>query len=471
MIMLVSGYVALQALNEVNQRNEEMVQLQRKIGAYRQLNHDTLVQLYSVASSLLKPEERSLQATLRQLNRFGYDLDRLQFVAQDEKEIFEDLRRDYEEFIRIVSQVIELIRQGRGDEGRELQFNAATPHSERLERLTNELVNKAEADMVVSVDASKETYATSRNAVAVLAVASVAMALLLGYAISASIVRPVQAMETRMQEIAAGDFTNKVEVANKDELGVLATDLNRMSEQLGKAHQELEAVSRHKSEFLASMSHELRTPLNAIIGFSEVLKDGLFGAMTPKQDEYVRDIHTSGQHLLSLINDILDLSKIESGHMELSPTSIDIAMAIGDALTLVRERASKHGVKLSSEIDENINTFTGDERMVKQILLNLLSNAVKFTPAGGNVTVHAVPTADGVRISVTDTGSGIAEEEQQAIFNKFEQGAGGRKPGVEGTGLGLSLVRELVELHSGRIWVESKISVGSTFRFTLVSQS
>ena len=183
-IMLVSGYVSLRALNEVNQRAEDMVQLQRKIGAYRQLNHDTLVQLYSVASSLLKPDERSLQATLRQVNRFGYDLDRLQFVAQDEKEIFADLRKDYEEFIRIVTQVIDLIRQGRGDEGRELQFSAATPHSERLERLTNELVNKAEADMVVSVDASKVTYATSRTAVAVLAVASVALALLLGYAIS-----------------------------------------------------------------------------------------------------------------------------------------------------------------------------------------------------------------------------------------------------------------------------------------------
>jgi signal transduction histidine kinase len=470
-IMLVSGYVALQALNEVNQRAEDMVQLQRKIGAYRQLNHDTLVQLYSVASALLKSEERSLQATLRQLNRFGYDLDRLQFVAQDEKEIFADLRKDYEEFIRIVTQVIDLIRQGRGDEGRELQFNAATPHSERLERLTNELVNKAEADMVVSVDASKETYATSRKAVAVLAAASIALALLLGYAISSSIVRPVRAMEARMHEIAAGDFTKKVEVANKDELGALAADLNRMSEQLGRAHQELEAVSRHKSEFLANMSHELRTPLNAIIGFSEVLKDGLFGTLEPKQDEYVKDIHTSGHHLLSLINDILDLSKVEAGRMELNPSSFSMPAAIGDALTLVRERASRHGVKLSSDIDEKIDVFTGDARMVKQILLNLLSNAIKFTPDGGNVAVRAVPTVDGIEISVSDSGIGIAGEEQEAIFDAFQQGDGGRDSAREGTGLGLSLARRFVEMHNGRIWVESEISKGSTFSFSLVSQS
>lgn len=470
-IMLASGYVALRALNEVNQRKDEMVQLQRKIGAYRQLNHDTLVQLYSVASSLLKPEERSLQATLRQLNRFGYDLDRLQFVAQDEKEIFEELGKDYEEFIRIVTQVIELIRQGRGDEGRELQLSAATPHSERLERLTNELVNKAEANMVVIVDASKETYATSRKAVAVLAAASIALALLLGYAISSSIVKPVQAMEGRMHEIAEGDFTKKVEVANRDELGTLATNLNQMSEQLGRAHRELEAVSRHKSEFLANMSHELRTPLNAIIGFSEVLKDGLFGKMEAKQDEYVRDIHTSGQHLLSLINDILDLSKVEAGRMELNPGDFSVPATIDSTLTLVRERASKHEIKLSSEIDDNVDAFCGDERMVKQILLNLLSNAVKFTPAGGEVTVRATPTDNGIQISVSDTGIGIASEEREAIFEAFQQGDGGRDPAREGTGLGLSLARRFVEMHNGRIWVESKLTEGSTFSFTLVSQS
>jgi signal transduction histidine kinase len=307
--------------------------------------------------------------------------------------------------------------------------------------------------------------------VAVLAVASVALALLLGYAISSSIVRPVRAMEARMHEIAASDFTKKVEVANKDELGALAADLNRMSEQLGRAHQELEAVSRHKSEFLANMSHELRTPLNAIIGFSEVLKDGLFGTLEPKQDEYVKDIHTSGHHLLSLINDILDLSKVEAGRMELNPSSFSMPAAIGDALTLVRERASTHGVKLSSEIDEKVDVFTGDERMFKQIMLNLLSNAIKFTPDGGNVAVRAVPTADGIEISVSDSGIGIAAEEHEAIFDAFQQGDGGRDSAREGTGLGLSLARRFVEMHNGRIWVESKISEGSTFSFTLVSQS
>ena len=164
-LMLVAGVVGLQALSEVNKRAEDMVQLQRKIAAYRQLNHDTIGQLYSVASSLLKPDDRRLEATLRQLNQFGYDLDRLQFVAQDEKELFARVRKDYEEFIQVVTQVVELIRSGRATEGQELQLTQATPLADRLERLTNELVNKAEADMVASIEASHRAYVNSQRAV------------------------------------------------------------------------------------------------------------------------------------------------------------------------------------------------------------------------------------------------------------------------------------------------------------------
>ena len=470
-MMLASGLVGLRALSEVNRRAEDMVQLQRKIAAYRQLNHDTVAQLYSVVSSLLKPEERTLQATLRQLNQFGYDLDRLQFVAQDEKEIFARLRQDYEQFILIVTRVIELIRSGHGVEGRDLQLTQATPHTERLERLTNELVNKAESDMVISIEATHEAYVTSRRAVMLFAVSSVGLALLLGFGISSSIIGPVKAMELRMREIATGEFNKRVTVSNRDELGALASDLNRMSEQLGLAYRELEAASQHKSEFLANMSHELRTPLNAIIGFSEVLKNGLFGTLTPKQAEYMKDIHASGHHLLSLINDILDLSKVEAGRMELSVSRFDVPTAIDNALVLVRERAMRSGVKLSSEIDSAIDTFAGDERMVKQILINLLSNAVKFTPAGGSVEVVVKPTAEGVQVSVSDTGIGISQEEHGAIFEAFRQGENARNGIREGTGLGLTLARRFVEMHKGRIWVESEVARGSTFIFTLVSQS
>jgi signal transduction histidine kinase/methyl-accepting chemotaxis protein len=254
------------------------------------------------------------------------------------------------------------------------------------------------------------------------------------------------------------------------EQSTLAIQNARLFREIEDKSHELEIASQHKSKFLANMSHELRTPLNAIIGFSEVLKDGLFGALAPKQDEYIRDIHASGHHLLSLINDILDLSKVEADHMELNLSNFNVPAAIGDALTLVRERANKLGVNLNSEIDSKIEVFTGDERKFKQIMLNLLSNAVKFTPAGGDVTVCAKPTADGLQVSVSDTGLGIAPEEQETIFNAFQQGDSGRNSAREGTGLGLTLARSFVELHNGRIWVESKESEGSTFLFTMVSQ-
>jgi signal transduction histidine kinase len=470
-LMLASGLVGLRALSQVNTRAEDMVQLQRKIAAYRQLNHDTIGQLYSVASSLLKPEDRTLEATLRQLNQFGYDLDRLQFVAQDEKELFTRVRQDYEEFIRIVTQVVELIRSGRAVEGRDLQLTKATPLADRLERLTNELVNKAESDMVASIEASHDAYLTSRHAVIAFAVVSIGLALLLGYGISSSLINPVTQMEARMNEIAAGDFSKRVDVPNRDELGVLAANLNRMSDELGRVYGQLEATSRHKSEFLANMSHELRTPLNAVIGFSEVLQEKMFGDLNEKQLEYVHDIHASGRHLLSLINDILDLSKIESGKMELELTQVHLPSTLDGTLTLVRERAVRHGLEVQLSVDEKIGETVADERKVRQILLNLLSNAVKFTPDGGKIDVRATRSDDNVEISVSDTGIGIAQEDQEAIFEEFRQVGSDYARKREGTGLGLTLARKFVELHGGRIWVRSEIGRGSTFTFTLPVRS
>jgi signal transduction histidine kinase len=232
-----------------------------------------------------------------------------------------------------------------------------------------------------------------------------------------------------------------------------------------KSHQ-LEVASAHKSQFLANMSHELRTPLNAIIGFSDVLLEGMFGETNEKQTEYLRDILGSGKHLLSLINDILDLSKIEAGQMELDLTDFDVPGAIGNALTLMRERASRHGIELTHVIDDELAEIRADERKFKQVLLNLLSNAVKFTPGGGKVQVQARHVDDMVEVAVADTGEGIATENHAAVFEEFRQvGTSSKK--IEGTGLGLALCRKFVELQGGTIRLESQLGVGSTFTFTL----
>ncbi len=229
---------------------------------------------------------------------------------------------------------------------------------------------------------------------------------------------------------------------------------------------ELEAASRHKSEFLANMSHELRTPLNAIIGFSEVLSERMFGEVNDKQAEYLSDILESGRHLLSLINDILDLSKIEAGRMELEPTQFDLRDAVENAVSLVRERAHRRGIALQRMIDEHVGTIRADERKVKQVLLNLLSNALKFTPEGGDISVSAELRDGMAQISVTDSGVGIAPEDQEAVFEEFRQ-VGRAEKKAEGTGLGLAISRKFIELHGGRIWVKSQVGTGSTFAFTL----
>ncbi len=248
---------------------------------------------------------------------------------------------------------------------------------------------------------------------------------------------------------------------------VLAIQNARLFREIEDKSQQLEVANRHKSEFLANMSHELRTPLNAIIGFSEVLSERMFGELNPKQAEYLQDIYSSGRHLLSLINDILDLSKIEAGRMELELTTFDLPMALANALTLVQERASRHGIALDLSVDKRLGPFVGDERKFKQILLNLLSNAVKFTPEGGRVSVKAVPADGSVEISVTDTGIGIAPEDQEAIFEEFRQVGSDYSHKREGTGLGLTLTKKFVEMHGGKIWVKSEVGTGSTFTFTL----
>jgi signal transduction histidine kinase len=249
----------------------------------------------------------------------------------------------------------------------------------------------------------------------------------------------------------------------------LAIQNARLFREIADKSRQLEVASRHKSEFMANMSHELRTPLNAIIGFSEVLNERMFGELNDKQAEYLRDIHASGTHLLSLINDILDLSKVEAGRMELELSDFDLAAAMDNAVMLIRERASRKDVTVRIAVGEQIGMMRGDERKIRQVLLNLLSNAIKFTPEGGRIEVAAVPNGGSVEVSVRDTGVGIAPEDHEAVFEEFRQvGASAAKQ--EGTGLGLALARKFIELHGGKIWVKSQVGAGSTFTFTLPFQ-
>ena len=250
----------------------------------------------------------------------------------------------------------------------------------------------------------------------------------------------------------------------------LESKVQERTSQLEEAVSVAEASNQAKSEFLASMSHELRTPLNAIIGFSEVLRERYFGDLNPKQSEYIVDIVDSGKHLLSLINDILDLSKIEAGKMDLELSRFKIADLLRSSLVMIKEKALAHNLTLDIQIPDDINELliTADERRIKQVMFNLLSNSAKFTPDGGSIKLEAHYQGADLVISVSDTGIGMTSQEQKRLFEAFYQASGGIKGKTPGTGLGLAITRSIIEKHGGKIWMESKgTNMGSTFTFTL----
>ncbi len=250
----------------------------------------------------------------------------------------------------------------------------------------------------------------------------------------------------------------------------LETRVEERTKQLEEAVQVAEAASRVKSDFLTSMSHELRTPLTSIIGFSQVLQEQYFGNLNEKQSEYVSDILGSGEHLLSLINDILDLSKVEADKMELELSGVKIKGLLESSLVMIKEKALVHGINLSIHTTGDLEglEIMADERKLKQVMFNLLSNAAKFTPDGGSITVEGRTKGNEIVISVSDTGIGIAPKDMEKLFEKFYQASGSLKDKTPGTGLGLSLTKAFLEMHGGKIWAESKgVGKGSRFTFTL----
>jgi len=315
--------------------------------------------------------------------------------------------------------------------------------------------------------------------------------LILVFGTSSLIIRPLIRMTNTIKVIAEGDLSKRAPVSYKDEVGYLAGEFNLMVDNLDRARNELKKLNRDlqaraeelqrakegaegaslaKSEFLASMSHELRTPLNAVIGFSQILDEQFYGPLNEKQTEYVRDILESGKHLLALINDVLDLAKVEVGRMEPEYTQVAVRELLEHSLIMVKEKCSKHGIKLALRMSDGVKDkqVWADERRLKQVVFNLLSNSAKFTPDGGAITIEAKEDGAGVIINVSDTGIGIEPEHQEKVFEPFYQVKSGTMDKTPGVGLGLSLCKQLVEMHGGRIWVESRgRNEGSRFIFVI----
>jgi signal transduction histidine kinase/CheY-like chemotaxis protein len=318
-----------------------------------------------------------------------------------------------------------------------------------------------------------------------LAILALIACIFLSFWIARRISDPIHKLNDGANLISNGQLGLAIDIDSNDEIGDLAQSFNAMTAKLKSSHENLEQkvkertkelaianaqlqeASQAKSEFLANMSHELRTPLNSVIGFSEVLQEKTFGELNEKQARYVGNILTSGKHLLGLINDILDLSKVEAGKIELRHEEFSLPDLLNESQTLVNTIATKKNISLESKVEEGISRITADLTRLKQVMYNLLSNAIKFTPDGGKISVYAKPSDSMVLISVTDTGIGIKPDDQETIFEEFYQVDSSYARQYQGTGLGLALTRKLVELHGGKIWVESEVGKGSKFTFTI----
>jgi signal transduction histidine kinase len=482
LLVVVVAVLGLRLLGQSNERVETLGTLQERAAAYGKLRSDTnhirvlLAQgvkgdFFKVFPAKSKEELEGGRAVDRlalsaaRLIPASTRSDQLLFRPPPEDELL--LRRIRATGKGLANLLQEIVDVGRTNSGRatslrvdaELRANALDDHAAKLANSTT-----AKADALIAQNAS--AYEHSRNLFIGVAAGAIVLALVLGFVLSWSLIAPIQSIDSRLAAIASGDFSGHVDVTNRDELGALAANVNRMNDELRRLYRELETTSQHKSDFLANMSHELRTPLNAIIGFSQVLREGMVGDVNTKQAEYLEDILSSGNHLLSLINDVLDLSKVEAGQVELQVAPFSLQDALERGVSMVREQATAEGVQVTLQRNGGLDVVTGDERRIRQVIFNLLSNAVKFTPDGGQVDITATRANGEVKVCVADSGPGIAAEDLDRIFEEFQQTEAGSSQ-REGTGLGLALSKRFVEMHGGRIWCESKVGEGSRFEFTL----
>jgi signal transduction histidine kinase len=485
-LVVVVGLLGLRVLGQANHRAAQLAALQERALAYGKLESNArnvrLLLLENPGSEFLKitpgivapgraPSEIAIDlAAANALLRVDTSASALGFVPPAHDRVaLRGIRAKNRRLSIAIEGVIASYRGASDEKQRELR-NRAHLLAVDLYQAATALANRTTADTDTLIAQNESSYASQRNLLVGASAGAIALALLLGLVLAWSVIGPIQRIDARLAAIASGDFSGHVDVSNRDELGALAANVNRMNDELDRLYRELEATSRHKSEFLASMSHELRTPLNAIIGFSQALRVRMFGPLNEKQEEYLDDILASAYHLLSLINDVLDLSKVEAGQLELEIEPFSLRDALESGVVMVRERASDGGVRVELSADPEIDPVEGDERRIRQVVFNLLANAVKFTPEGGAVDVSASRLNGEVWVSVSDTGPGVAPEDRERIFEEFQQtdvGVGLR----EGTGLGLALSKRLVELHGGRIWVDSEVGAGSTFVFTLPARS
>jgi signal transduction histidine kinase len=481
LLLIAMGAMSLQAIASVARHSRLLDQARERVDASRQIEHALGLQMTFTRNALLVGDDATIESIFRENKRFQDTFNRLEAAAPPgQRETIQSIRSTQDKVMVTVARIAALIRDGKTDEAMALHLNDGYPLYREIATLVTRAVRNEEAGMGQLREGVESTYRRALLLTGGFAAASIILALGLGFVISWSFILPVRQAEGFLGQVAKGDFSATIDVPNRDEFGALARRMNEMSRELHQlyedqrraAHQlrvlnaELERASRAKSDFLASMSHELRTPMNAILGFTEMIRDGLYGEVPPEIQEPVSDIHTCGRQLLGLINNVLDLSKIEAGHMELALGEYVVNDVVNTVTLSLRSLAATKGLDLVATVSPDLPLCVGDGKRITQCLMNLAGNALKFT-GEGRVEIRVEGQGEALLFAVSDTGIGIPADQKESIFEEFRQADVTVSRDFGGTGLGLSITRKLVELHGGRIWVESEAGKGSTFFFSI----
>ena len=481
LLFLAMGGMSLQTIAKMSAQSQLLDQVHERVHWSQEIQHALALQMNFTAMALLLRDEATIANILRENNRFNNTLARLEeFARPEERELIQRIRAAQELALTTVADIANLVRDGRVDAAMVLQLNKEYPLYLQIEGLVDQVV-KREQQKMDSLRGS--VAATNRRSLIIMAgfvASSIALAALLGFVISWSFILPVQEAHGFVTQVAKGNFEATINVPNRDEFGALADRMNQMSRELRTLYakqqeaarelqslnERLQQASKAKSDFLANMSHELRTPMNAILGFVEMVLDGIYGEVPPDLKEPLTDIQTNGKHLLRLINDVLDLSKIEAGRMELALAEYSVQDVVDTVRASLQSLALEKGLGFTAAAQDDIPVAFGDGKRITQCLVNLVGNALKFSKRG-NVAVWVEQQGDNLLYRVSDTGIGIPQNELENIFGEFQQVDTAITREFSGTGLGLNITKKFVEMHGGRIWVESELGKGSTFFFLI----
>jgi signal transduction histidine kinase len=481
LLFLAMGGMSLQTIAKMSAQSQLLDQVHERVHWSQEIQHALALQMNFTAMALLLRDEATIANILRENNRFNNTLARLEeFARPEERELIQRIRAAQESALTTVADIANLVRDGRVDAAMALQLNKEYPLYLQIEGLVDQVVKREQQKM----DSLRESVAaTNRRTLIIMAgfvASSIALAALLGFVISWSFILPVQEAHGFVTQVAKGNFEATINVPNRDEFGALADRMNQMSRELRTLYanqqeaarelqslnERLQQASNAKSEFLANMSHELRTPMNAILGFIEMLLDDIYGEIPPHLKEPLIDVQANGKHLLNLINDVLDLSKIEAGRMELVLGEYSVQDVVETVRTSLQSLALEKGLEFVAAAEDDIPLAFGDGRRITQCLMNLVGNALKFCKRG-RVAVWVERQGNDLLYHVSDTGIGIPKEELKNIFTEFQQVDTAITREFSGTGLGLNITKKFVEMHGGRIWAESELGKGSTFFFSI----